>query len=284
MHNLYDIAMNNLSEYQRRYDSMSEEVKNTVVKLMDSAVLCNNMSERRLLSLLSDRLKNTFEFCADRNKQSLEQFIALPIEEQIELLCNGRTDRQTRIENVRRVDYSNRYENGYKFNYFAPYFNIGESLEKYGDYCVLIDPSISGTETVLKHDSIMYYYYDENTFDEDACHKDLLPYTHFDLLIADKYSDILSTSNLNSIKNDIGIDEDACEVTTTTKIFPNNMTAVLLSMKLWKEYTDLNFKKTTIGFTDIDEEERLESFKLLQEELDKYGVFLGPKNLLEDKK
>jgi len=267
--NLFDIAVNNIPQYQTQYDAQPDAVKNKVAIITANLSFSINMGMEALLNMLKDRWKNKFECCAEANGMSLDDFSKLSLDRQTVLIC-AIMSVKNKIFGVRRVDFSNRFEDGLKFNYLALNMNIAEGHAIYGEYCVIIRLPHSVNNVTLKYDSLKHYYNNRNEFDEVTCHNDLLPLSNVNLLLHDKFQSHFESETLDNLKFMIEEDSDPIEVITTCKILGFDIQAVIITYKEYKKIVELNKKR----LRDHDENEVIQNYIKLQFELRRRGINL----------
>ena len=274
MPRLIDIANANVPIYQKRLDKKTDAEKSKVNELNASIIPSINMGIDTLLNMLKTHYKNRFELCAEEEGLTLDGLKNLTHERQIALMCANMTP-QNRVYGIRRVDFSNRYEEGFHLYYLSLNMNVSSGNSKYGKYCVNIDLPSSDADIALKHDSIVHYYNEKNEFDEEACHGDLIPHIRIELLISDKFSDQVTSLNVEDIKRVIESDPDPIEIMTTTVINGDKITAVVLSSDDYDYVVlQLNIKKANGESLTPKEEEDIQNFIRLQRELHKRGIRL----------
>ena len=271
---LIDIANENVPVYKRHLDKRSDVEKSKVNELSASIIPSINMGIDALFNTLRTHYKNRFELCAEEEKLTLDELKNMPLEQQIALLCAKMTP-QNHVYGIRRVDFSNRYEEGFQLHYLSLNMNVSSGNSKYGKYCVNIDLPSSDADIALKHDSIVHYYNEKNEFDEEACHGDLIPRIRIELLISDKFSDQVASLSVEDIKRVIESDPDPIEIMTTTVINGDKITAVALSSDDYDYIMlQLNIKKASGESLSYKEEEDLQNFIRLQRELSRRGIRL----------
>jgi len=271
---LVDIANGNVASYQNRFERKSDVEKCKVADLHENLDSSINMEIDALCKTLMSRYKNRFEICSARAGMSLEEFGKLPTEQQVDYICPHMKP-ENRVYGIRRVDFSNRYEDGLQLYYMAPYMGMSAGNLKYGRCCVIVNALSSAADVVLKYDSLTHYYNDENEFNEDACHKDLIPYDKVGLLLSDKYSGQLVTDPIDEIKRAVENDPDPIEIMTTKVINGARVSAVVVSSEDYKYIVfELNIKKARGELLDSKEEEDLQNFTRLQLELRRRGINL----------
>ena len=266
---LIEIAKENISSYQERFEEQPDDMKSKVRELETCLSLSMNMGIDALLDTLRNRWKNRFERCAESNGISLDEFGSLTLDQQINLLYADLSSHK-RIFGVRRVDFSNRYEDGLRLNYMALDMGIRMNSSQYGEYCVIVNCLPTDTDVALKFDSLKHYYNDSNEFDENACHSDLLPFTKIGLLLSDKFSSQIASNNIENIKRIIEEDPDALEILTTSSIKGDIIETVTISYKEYKRISDFN----KIRSREPEEEEIMSKFMRLQSELRRRGIKL----------
>ena len=254
MKSLIDIANANISSYQALFDQKTDAEKSKVAEINAGLSLFMNMGADALLGIIERRWKNKFELCAEANGISLEEFSSLPLNLQRGLMCKTMFNKYA----IRRVDFSNRYKDGFKLNYLAPYITAKNSC--YGVYCVTISLPLADTDVALKYDSLDHYYKDGDEYDEEACHKDLLPYSNIDLLLSDKFSVEFNNMEMREIKLAFEKDPDPIEIITVTQINLYSIKAVSMTLEEYKIIADLN-KESDLPPAD---EEKIYIFNRLQ--------------------
>jgi len=273
LYRLIDIANSNLAIYQNRFDVMPVDAQSKVREIKSNLIPSINIGTAALSEALSDRLKNRFELCAEANSMTLDEFQKLPLDKQIELICTGMNPK-SRIYGIRRVVFSNRYEDGLRLYYLSP--NIGETAgnSKYGKYCIHIKMLPIDSDIALKFDSLQHYFNDKNEFDMDTCHGDLLPYLHIELLFAEKFNTQITSSDIQEIKRYIRKDSDPLEIMTIKLINAFSIEAVSISFEDYKYITELN-KKILLGESiEPCEEKEIQNFMRLQRKLRRTGIKL----------
>ena len=271
---LIDIAKSNIIAYQNKYDVMSDDDKDKIQSVKQSITPSINMETDALLSTLKDRYKNRFELCSEANDITVNEFKKLSIEQQTELIIE-KINPKYRQFGIRRVDFSNRYEDGLRLYYLAPYMGFSAGNSKYGKYCICAKPLFLDTDVVLKHDSLRHYFNKKNEYNEDACHRDLLPYNKAELLILDKYSEQIISSSVETIRRFVEMDSDPFEIMTTTLLNADKIETVVISFEDYKYISELNKKKLRIGYSEpleSKEEEDLRNYLRLQRELRLHGI------------
>jgi len=267
--NLFDIAVNNIPHYQTQFEKQPDAVKNKVAIITANLSFSINMGLTALLSMLNDRWKNKFELCAEINGMSLDDYSKLSLDMQAILMCTIMSAKNKTF-GIRRVDFSNRFIDGLKFNYLALNMNIAEGHAIYGEYCVIIRLPHSINNAALKYDSLKHYFNDMNEFDEVTCHKDLLPLSNVNLLLLDKFALHLESETLDDIKFMVEEDSDPIEVITTNKIYGFDIQTVIITQKEYKKIVELNKKP----FRDHVENEVIQNYMKLQFELRRCGIKL----------
>ena len=271
---LIDIAYGNVTSYQNRFDGKSDEEKSKVAKLHESLDNCINMEIDTVYKTLTSRYKNRFELCSERAGMSIDEFKALPISRQIDAFCAGMSSENS-VYGIRRVDFSNRYEDGLRQYYLALNMGMSAGNSKYGKCCVIVNTLPSATDVALKYDSLLHYYNDENEFNESDCHMDLIPCDKVSLLFSDKFNDQIAADPVDDIKRAVENDPDPIEIMTTTTINGARITEVVISSDDYRYITfDLNMKKARGEILDSKDEEDLQNFARLQLELRRWGITL----------
>jgi len=271
---LIDIALGNVALYQNRFEGKSDIEKTKVDELHESLNCCINMEMDTLHKMLLSRYKNRFDVCSERAGMSIDEFRKLPIKQQIDTICANMSS-ENRVYGIRRVDFSNRFEDDLRQYYLA--FNAGISAgnTKYGRCCAIVNTMPSMTDVLLKYDSLTHYYNDANEFNEDDCHKDMLPRDNTALLLADKFSDQLTAVPVDDIKRTVENDPDPIEIMTTTIINGSRVDAVVISSDLYRYITfDLNKKGARGDLMDSKEKEDVQNLERLQLELRRRGIIL----------
>jgi len=271
---LIDIASRNVDSYFERYERKTDEEKRKVTELHNSMSVCVNMEIDTLHRLFVSHYKNRFEICAEHLGMSLDEFCRLPIAQQTEYVC-AHMRSEYHYYGIRRVDFSNRYDQGLQMYYLAVNMGISAGNSKYGRCCVTVSSFSTPTDVMLKYDSLKHYYDDDNEFDDNAFHKDLIPNNHAELMLADKFSDQLAICNVEEIKQSIENDPDPIEIITTTKISGVSISTVVMSSGEYRHIViELNRKKALGEILELIEEEDLQNFMRLQMELRRRRIIL----------
>ena len=280
LYRLIDIAKSNLSYYQDQFEKTTDDEKNKISILIKDLSPSIKMDMEPLLKTLKSHWKNRFEICAEVNGITLEEFGKLELEQQIDLICaNMKPD--NRVYGKRRVDFSNRYEDGLRLYYLSPNMGVYKGNSKYGKYCVHIALTSIDTDVALKYDSLVHYYNDKDEFNIDICNNDFLPYDNINFLLADKYSEQIHSEDVAKIKHIIEDDPDPLEILTTTKINASNIKMVVVSYEDFERIRILNNKRAIMGYCDSKEEEELQNYLRMQRELTRMGIKLKIAKKLE---
>ena len=268
---LIDIAAENVSCYQAEFDSKPDNEKLYFNSYISSLGFRINMYPLALLNLLNDRWKNCFELCAEANSMSIEEFGNLPLKQQSDILCKNISN-EKKFFRIRRVDFSNRYENGLLLNYLALDMSIYKTNPKYGNLYVEFRLPSSKTDVILKYDSLLHYYNEQNEYNEDSFNKDLLPIDNKNLLIACKYSESFQSIKTEEIKNIINDDVDPCEIMTTTKLDASTIDSVKITLEDYKKILKLSKDKAISSENNHIRDEILQNFLSAQYKMSRLRI------------
>ena len=260
---LIEIAKGNISSYHDKFEGKPDKDKNKVNELKAGLSSSINMGIGTLYKTLKSHYKNRFEICAESNNMTLDEFSRLPLDKQEEFICAGMND-SNKVYGIRRVDFSNRYEEGLQLYYLALSMGTSAGRSEYGKCCVITKTLL---DVALKYDSLRHYYNDKNEFDEKNCHNDLVPYENIELLLSDKFSDEISVADVDEIKRAIDKDIDPVEIMTTALINSNCIEVVVISNNDYKKIIQLDIKEARGESLDPKDKEDLQYFIVLQREL-----------------
>jgi hypothetical protein len=249
-------------------------LKNKVDKLSSSLSLSVNMDMTAATRTLADRYKNRFELCAENLGMTLADFGELHVDQQVSHICANMSLKNS-VFGVRRVDFSNRYAEGMQLYYLTPNYGATSGNTNYGKCRVIISVnSLSAFGCVaLKYDSLVHYYNNDNELDENMLHGDLIPYSKVNLLLSEKYTNQISSLDIDDLELAIEKDQNPMEIMTTARISSSNVTEVVLGYDDYKYIAiDLNMKRARGGTLEPRESEELYRFHRLQREVRRCGV------------
>jgi len=235
------IANDNVPEYKERFDSKPEVERLKAMQLKADLVPSVNMHVGTVRKVILDRYKNKFEICFEENGITLDEFLDMPPEEQSRLFLTKFTDDNKQL-GIRRLDFSSRYDEGFSLYYLGPHYRFPKDESQYGRYCVMYKIAFAKLDVALIHDSLKFYFDDEDVYAQTELESELIPCTQLELLLSDKYETEIPTVSIDEIEQIIDLGNDAFEMMTTTLLDKDMIIGVRISHKLMDEINELTIR------------------------------------------
>jgi hypothetical protein len=284
---LTDIAESNVSDYEARFTARSDAHRAIATQLASELRTRINMSAPQdVVLIIESKYKSRTEVCAEKNGMTVDQFSNLDIDRQKELYRLIHRKRANWKTQDRRIDFSNKYEDGLRLVYLGPYMGIGQGDTEYGKYCVVTKPLTDGDDVIIKTDSLGDDHYNDDgtvtgAFNHGKLEADLLPYPSARLMISDKYPVEIDSSDVNELSSLRSIiearHEDAMEMVTTKQIGRDAIDVIWVPQERRKHYESLVIlnELSPMGLDSLPDDQR-------DREIDFYHGFKRLRELVGD--